>query len=1038
MTSHRIGVNLRVSGNCDQGARKYMEDNHVIKFLKKDTEDYEFAYFGIFDGHGGPEASTFCKDNLLNEITKYSGFWTDDDEQVLQAIKKGFLDTHNAMWNVLDSWPKTPTGLPSTAGSTATIAIIKQGKLYTGHVGDSALVLGEMDVYARDDFPYQAVCITKEHKPDDPDERLRIEDAGGEVINKSGVPRVVWSRPKTSHKGPVRRSTQIDQIPFLAVARSLGDLWSYDYYTETYVVSPEPDVSVLQLDPSKHRCIILASDGLWNMLTPEETVNIVMDLEAQFEQKIISDPNVAVSFWSNPAEHLVSRALNKWRAKSLKADNTSCVVVLIDPLGPSKLTLLRRRRQALLSGGEMTGQLTKIPTLSTDIDHRSKGQNKNVNCSLSDSHIRVNDDSILRPALVKEHVAMSAQRSSGSKPELTESDEESDTFSYPPKPPVKWNLRQQAASDRNQSLNTSSSNRPHNQQAASDRNQSLNASSTSRPHNQHGNKHLNNSQRSSPSKGSNRQAAAMFTKLADPSRTAHSEKGSCERREHVNSVADSIYEDIEDESNGDSGSDYEKTLPKPPPSTPCTGANAANTFNESSKEDSLHSSADVTDKAFALASDESIQSPGSSFGSGGRPRTPMSAPAKLSGARRSHISKRAKKKLVKSGKKFNHLAKVHAVQNTTTVKSTNTDQGTSSLTHTHFSKIKSHDDPKTSKMVSVATAAVGKNLSLLHIQTSTHAESPPRHVLNTSRSMNHIVTPRNQKEAARSISCSGLTPEMSLLMSAVSKSALNHTIATSTTNSDITSQLFSTLMDAGIGDSLRSRRETCVVVDDTGVSLASSSVLTQTEPLKQLNKTVSLHKTGSKRWGNFFRASKLGIDQMLHLGSHRKGSVPAGGKFTSAGTLECGSSKLPSNRNTSMSTSRLADITLSNHLPDVTVSHMADFTLNTSTLTAGDLTNLSALSADDDVLSADDLSMVHHSMIDADSADKASKKRKGFLQKTRVTLSRARKAAKKAFFPENHRLFNKTSGNKRRSDEFLPTPEQKRRRQLDADKSTIS
>ena len=66
--------------------------------------------------------------------------------------------------------------------------------------------------------------IFQEHKPDDPDERLRIEEAGGEVINKSGVPRVVWHRPKTNHKGPIRRSTQIDQIPFLAVARSLGNM----------------------------------------------------------------------------------------------------------------------------------------------------------------------------------------------------------------------------------------------------------------------------------------------------------------------------------------------------------------------------------------------------------------------------------------------------------------------------------------------------------------------------------------------------------------------------------------------------------------------------------------------------------------------------------------------------------------------------------------------------------------------------------------------------------------------------------------------
>ena len=52
-----------------------------------------------------------------------------------------------------------------------------------------------------------------------------------------------------------------------------------------------------------------------------------------------------MSYWINPAEKLVTRALNKWRAKLMKADNISCIVVLIDPLGPSKLTLLRKRRE---------------------------------------------------------------------------------------------------------------------------------------------------------------------------------------------------------------------------------------------------------------------------------------------------------------------------------------------------------------------------------------------------------------------------------------------------------------------------------------------------------------------------------------------------------------------------------------------------------------------------------------------------------------------------------------------------------------------
>ncbi|XP_076473008.1 uncharacterized protein LOC143302292 isoform X2 [Babylonia areolata] len=184
-----------------------------------------------------------------------------------------------------------------------------------------------------------------DHKPDNPEEKERIERCGGSVVAKAGVQRVVWSRPKVNHKGPIRRSTQIDKIPFLAVARSLGDLWSYDYFKEQFVVSPDPDVSVMTLEPGRHRCLVLGSDGLWNMLSPVESVSVVTDLEMHFEDRVIHDPMVSVSYWINPAEKLVTRALNKWRAKMMKADNISCVVVLIDPLGPSKLTILRKRRE---------------------------------------------------------------------------------------------------------------------------------------------------------------------------------------------------------------------------------------------------------------------------------------------------------------------------------------------------------------------------------------------------------------------------------------------------------------------------------------------------------------------------------------------------------------------------------------------------------------------------------------------------------------------------------------------------------------------
>lgn len=100
---------------------------------------------------------------------------------------------------------------------------------------------------------WRARQLTQDHKPECNVEQARIVNSGGKVIVKSGVPRVVWNRPRLGHKGPVRRSTPIDEIPFLAVARSLGDLWSYNSALNEFVVSPNPDVRVIKIDPKRFR-----------------------------------------------------------------------------------------------------------------------------------------------------------------------------------------------------------------------------------------------------------------------------------------------------------------------------------------------------------------------------------------------------------------------------------------------------------------------------------------------------------------------------------------------------------------------------------------------------------------------------------------------------------------------------------------------------------------------------------------------------------------------------------------------------------------
>lgn len=148
----------------------------------------------------------------------------------------------------------------------------------------------------------------------------------GKVQQKQGIHRVVWYRPKNPHQGPIRRNTRIEEVPFLAVARSLGDLWSYNYKTEKFVVSPEPDVTVVEVDES-FKCLVFASDGLWNVIEPENSIDSVYETERRNEH----NAKLGLNTWRNPSRVLVETALEKWRSNGLRADNTSVVCVMLDP-----------------------------------------------------------------------------------------------------------------------------------------------------------------------------------------------------------------------------------------------------------------------------------------------------------------------------------------------------------------------------------------------------------------------------------------------------------------------------------------------------------------------------------------------------------------------------------------------------------------------------------------------------------------------------------------------------------------------------------
>lgn len=131
--------------------------------------------------------------------------------------------------------------------------------------------------------------------------------------------RVVWKRPLINAHGPLNAllngpsallgnagefggldmvvpemmSVPVNPVPFLAVARSLGDFWSYEEEKNDFVVSPVPDVSVHSFTLPKQRCLIAGSDGLWNVVRPAECLDIV---EETYRLQVINPAQILSNY----------------------------------------------------------------------------------------------------------------------------------------------------------------------------------------------------------------------------------------------------------------------------------------------------------------------------------------------------------------------------------------------------------------------------------------------------------------------------------------------------------------------------------------------------------------------------------------------------------------------------------------------------------------------------------------------------------------------------------------------------------------------
>mmetsp|Transcript_4041 Transcript_4041/g.6736 ORF Transcript_4041/g.6736 Transcript_4041/m.6736 type:complete len:389 (-) Transcript_4041:103-1269(-) len=245
-----------------QGWRETMEDAHLtIPSLREavqadtgmsvDSGWSNVGLFGVVDGHGGFQVAKFCERHLPQAIASRSS------TNIGTAMSEAFVE--------MDQLLKEPSGLRELKrlsslaksmrrikrqsaegmGTTAVVCCVTASTLVVANCGDSRAVLCRAG---------RAIGLSQDHKPHVPEERARIEEAGGWVQNGS-VPRVNGD---------------------LSLSRALGDLEYKDEKLppEHHIVTAVPEVRSVARS-CKDEFLLLCCDGIWDVLSSQAAVDFV-------------------------------------------------------------------------------------------------------------------------------------------------------------------------------------------------------------------------------------------------------------------------------------------------------------------------------------------------------------------------------------------------------------------------------------------------------------------------------------------------------------------------------------------------------------------------------------------------------------------------------------------------------------------------------------------------------------------------------------------------------------------------------------------
>jgi serine/threonine protein phosphatase PrpC len=270
------------SGSCSKlGVREKQEDrcvsiNDLNDVVTSINGVDRHAFFAVYDGHAGDKASIHCSNMLHLAICNHPLYSSNLEEaisEICNQTDKDFVDycRENGKYD----------------GTTALGVFIRNSKLTVFNIGDCQAVMCTDGI---------AIDMNTTHKPGRPDESERIIQAGGWITEEKELymgrlHRMDLSDPVVRDKAEKVNWTTIHRVcGELAVSRSIGDpdyksfipgekvsdpffIWPKDHdgIFHADLVIPQPEFKSVELT-KKDEFLIIASDGLWDVLTPKEAV----------------------------------------------------------------------------------------------------------------------------------------------------------------------------------------------------------------------------------------------------------------------------------------------------------------------------------------------------------------------------------------------------------------------------------------------------------------------------------------------------------------------------------------------------------------------------------------------------------------------------------------------------------------------------------------------------------------------------------------------------------------------------------------------